>query len=73
MVFVVQGVVSPSNNNAQQETTTSETKPTVAITNDKGEFVFAKGTKVSGVDIGGLTVVQARILLKVKKLSLDQR
>ena len=68
LVFVVQGVVSPSNNNAQQETTTSETKPTVAITNDKGEFVFAKGTKVSGVDIGGLTVVQARILLKSEEI-----
>ena len=68
LVFVVQGVVSPSNNNAQQGTTTSETKPTVAITNDKGEFVFAKGTKVSGVDIGGLTVVQARILLKSEEI-----
>lgn len=69
LVFVVQGVVSPNgNNNVQQETTTSETKPTVAITNDKGEFVFAKGTKVSGVDIGGLTVVQARILLKSEEI-----
>lgn len=68
LVFVVQGVVSPSNNNAQQESTTSETKPTVSITNDKGEFVFAKGTKVSGVDIGGLTVVQARILLKSEEI-----
>lgn len=68
LVFVVQGVVSPSNNATPQETTTTETKPTVAIANDKGEFIFAKGTKVSGVDIGGLTVVQARILLKSEEI-----
>lgn len=64
LAFSVLGLVSPQSNNESKTEVTETTTEPVVITNEKGEFVFAKGCTVSDVDISGLTVVQARILLK---------
>lgn len=68
MVLVIQAVVAPKDNLLADIGLIERVTDPVVVENTEGDFIFAKGCKVSGVDIGGMTVVQAKKALTDKEL-----
>lgn len=68
LVLVLQAVVAPKDNLlADMGIVEKQTDP-VVIANSDGEFVFAKGCRISGFDISGLTFEEAENALVEKEL-----
>ncbi|MGN1127288.1 MAG: VanW family protein [Ruminococcus sp.] len=68
MVLVIQAVVAPKDNLLADMGLIEKVTDPVVVENTDGDFIFAKGCKVSGVDIGGMTVSEAKKALEIKEL-----
>ena len=68
MVLVIQAVVAPKDNLLADLGLIERVTDPVVVKNTDGDFIFAKGCKVSGVDIGGMTVSEAKKALESKEL-----
>lgn len=68
MVLVIQAVVAPKDNLLADIGLIEKVTDPVVVENTDGDFIFAKGCKVSGVNIGGMTVSEAKKALESKEL-----
>ena len=68
LFLVVQAVVMPKSSLLSEMGVIEKDAEPVVIVNKSGEFIFAKGCKVSDVDISGMTVDEAKTALKEKEL-----
>ncbi|MDD6645874.1 MAG: VanW family protein [Oscillospiraceae bacterium] len=68
MVLVIQAVVAPKDNLLADIGLIEKVTDPVVVENTDGDFIFAKGCKVSGVEIGGMTVAEAKKALTNKEL-----
>lgn len=68
MVLVIQAVVTPKDNILADIGVIERVTDPVVVENTDGDFIFAKGCKVSGVNIGGMTISDAKKALASKEL-----
>ncbi len=67
LALVIQAVVVPKDNLLSDLGVVEKESDPVVIKNDKGEFIFAQGCQVSDVNIGGMTMVEAKKALVQKE------
>ncbi len=68
LVLVIQAVVMPEGNVLSDLGIIDEKTEPVVIADKEGHFIFAKGCEISGVNISGMTINDAREALKEKEL-----